>query len=327
MRIAILSDIHANRPALEAVLNDSQEHNVEHFWCLGDAVGYGPHPVAPLMFQKRYVEPDGWVLGNHDAMLADLLLQDDLRRKQPKDVIHAVSERGKGIKITARGCLLTQEDWVRTNSTPIQTIMLNRAEVATNPDADTFWRTEFTPERKKPHLIHHDGVDYVLVHASQHDLMNRYVYPWQLESFLQTEFALLKQQSSKRKFPRIQWYGHTHVPMLVKAKSKPGESFEFDPVQLFPGETYPLSAELALVNPGSVGQPRDLDPRAAYAILDTAEHMVTFYRVIYDWRETAHDLLVGDYPESLLDHLKSAAADELVTPAIWLDHFRKAARR
>jgi len=327
MRIAILSDIHANRPALEAVLADSQEWDVEHFWCLGDVVGYGPHPVAPLMFLKCYVEADGWVMGNHDAMLADLLLPDDLRHKKPKDILHAVTDKGKGVKVTARGRFLTLDDWARTNSEPIIPIELNRAALAAHAEAEAFWQTEFKPERKTPHLVHRDGIDHILVHASQSDLLTRYVYAWHHEAYLPTEFTLLKQQSAERNFPRVQWYGHTHVPTFVRAKSKSGESFEFEPVRVFPGETHPLPAEIALVNPGSVGQPRDLDQRAAYAILDTAERTVTFRRVAYDWRETAHGMLAGGYPESLVNRLKTAAADEKVTPDDWLDHYREAAKR
>jgi len=113
----------------------------------------------------------------------------------------------------------------------------------------------------------------------------------------------------------------------VRAHPKPGGDFDLEPVRVFHAEEYSLGTELTLVNPGSVGQPRDLDQRAAYATLDTAARTVTFRRVTYDWRETAQDMCVEGYPESLIDRLRDAPVDEKATPDDWLAHFREARER
>lgn len=327
MRIAVFSDIHANRPALEAVLADSQKWGVEHFWCLGDMVGYGPHPTSAMMFLKRYVEPDGWVIGNHDAMLADLMLPEDSQHSNQPSNLQIITAQGKGAQVAVRGQILTTDAWAQINSAPIQAIELNRAALITHPEADAFWRNAFTRERVEPRLVHLDGIDHVLVHGSQDDPF-RYIYDWHTEILLPKEFAILQRQSTERGFPRVQWFGHTHVPTLVQTPlNVNGDGFDIRFEHIWPQQTCPLDSALALINPGSVGQPRDLDPRAAYAILDTVKRTVTFRRVAYDWRETAHDMLVESYPESLIDRLRYASAAEKETPNDRLAHYREAKKR
>ncbi|MBM4424664.1 MAG: metallophosphoesterase [Chloroflexi bacterium] len=331
MRIAVLSDAHSNLNALKAALNDSQKRDVERYWFLGDAVGYGPRPVAPLMFLKRYVHPDDWVMGNHDAMMADLLLPDDLAELgDGHRAKFEIRERGPDNKPTgeilykgsARAQLMRMDEWEETGPTPIQAIELNRAALKAHPEADAFWRAEFTKGRVAPRIHTLDGVDHILTHARQNDL-GRYIYGWQHDIFLPAEFHQLKMQADESGRPRIQWQGHTHVPTMVKARSIRNGDFEFDAVRIRPEETYPLDSDLALVNPGSVGQPRDLDPRAAYAVLETTAREVTFYRVPYDWRATAQDMNAQGYPESLVRRLRDATPTGS-TPPSWLEHYEQA---
>lgn len=68
MRIAIISDIHANKQALEAILNDISKQNLDGLFCLGDLVGYGPCPAEVLHVLKKLIGHG--VIGNHDAVLA-----------------------------------------------------------------------------------------------------------------------------------------------------------------------------------------------------------------------------------------------------------------
>ena len=101
------------------------------------------------------------------------------------------------------------------------------------------------------------------------------------------------------------------------------------PVWVEPDVTYDLG-QLSLVNPGSVGQPRDLDRRAAYAVLDTVGRTVTFRRVVYDWRATAHRLVDGGYPDSLIRRLIDAPLPvDGANPdwPAWRDHFQALAER
>lgn len=291
MRIAVLSDIHANALALKAVLEDAHRRDVESYWCLGDVVGYGPRPVPPVLWLK--LATSDWVLGNHDAMLANLL---------------------------------KPEEWAAVNEAPKKAIALNREALRADEEADSFWQAEFTRERAAPRLHRLDGVDYMLVHSSQSDHLgiSRYIYDWQTDFLLPSEFKALYAQANARGCPRVQWYGHTHVPTLVFARPKNrDDEFEFRAVKIIPGEEYRLDGDLALINPGSVGQPRDLDQRAAYAVLDTGARTVAFWRAAYDWQESARALRQSGYPESLVRRLRDAPAVN-ETPDQWVDHYQRA---
>lgn len=330
MRLAILSDIHANRLALDAVRRDMEAQDVERCWFLGDAVGYGPEPVDPLLFVKRFILPDDWVLGNHDAMLSDLLLPDDLAASVNGAKPFVVWERDNEGKSTGkalyrghhRGQTMSTEDWEATGLEPIRAIELNRGALAADDEADAYWRAELRRERLAPRVHKIEGVDHVLVHGGQVSNFMRYIYSWQTDIFLPAEFKRLAEQAQASGCPRVQWYGHTHVPTLAFAWPD-ADGFELEAVKIMPGETYPLKADLVLINPGSVGQPRDLDQRAAYAIWDTVARTVTFRRVDYPWQETAWLLAHKGYPDSLIARLRDATPVN-ATPEEWLAHYRLA---
>lgn len=290
MRIALLSDIHANFAALEAVYDDLGEQDVALCWFLGDVVGYGPEPGDCLLWLAHLVHaqtPDGWVLGNHDALLANLLYAHDLDE---------------------------------LNHTPREAIALNRAALVGAGEAEAFWRAHFTDDRARPRRHTLDGVDYTLVHACQANdrYIYRYVMPWDAE-YQADEFALLAARRAADR-PQVQLYGHTHVPTLVQLVD--GEP-RATPVEPF--IPYALG-DLALVNPGSVGQPRDLDTRAAYAVLDTAARTATFRRVPYDLPRTDRLLAAARYPVQLRLRLMKADAPG-GAPAEWLTHFAAARGR
>lgn len=323
MRIAILSDIHANHPALEAILHDSKAQGVEEYWALGDIVGYGPHPTDALMFLRDRVAPQAWVMGNHDAMQADILLPEDLENySDAKNPLKIITQEGEGEEVVARGVFFRAGDWSQINSAPVIAIRLNRKTLALHEEADGYWRAAFTPERIAPCTIHRDHVDYVLVHGTQKYPLSGYMHPWE-DVKISNEVSRLYDQSVERGFRRIQLFGHSHVPTLVFAQKRSApDSFEIESVKVIPHQPYPIETEVAIINPGSVGQPRDLDQRASYAILDTTQGTVTFRKVEYEWRDTARDLMAAEYPDSLVRRLKEAAVVEDASEE-WLAHFRK----
>lgn len=295
MRVVLLTDIHANVGALEAVYNEvialNGESAPEAIWCLGDIVGYGPDPVPCMIWLEKVVNADpksSWVLGNHDAMLADLL---------PDVVLEDVDQD------------------------PLEAIALNRKELDENDQATIFWTKAFTRERAKPQHHVTDGIRFTLVHGSQVNghFLYRYVRPWDHGRFLPQELELLEQERKKTKLPQIQLFGHTHIPTLVLGNSD-GEHIHFEVTPVEPDRTYALDSELILINPGSVGQPRDLDRRAAYAVLDTARREVVFRRTVYDWRKTAQTLNYKGYSQKLIYRLRTAAAHE-DAPEKWIRHF------
>lgn len=291
MRIALLSDVHANFEALAKVDDDAVDQAVDAVWCLGDTVGYGPEPAACVQWLAEVIhdaEADGWVLGNHDAMLAGLVGAADL---------------------------------AATNPVPVKAIDLNRAALAVDGAADAFWRTHFTDARARPRRHTIDGVDYTLVHGEQTSgrFLYRYVLPWDTR-FLQMESDALHAQQAATGRPQVQLYGHTHVPTLVRLVDGAPLTTPVEPYK-----TYPL-ADVTLVNPGSVGQPRDLDNRAAYAILDTMAHTVVFRRVVYDLGPTTRLLAERRYPPELARRLMIADTHGTAT-AEWVDHFKAMSAR
>jgi hypothetical protein len=333
MKIALLADIHANWLALQAVIADAVDQGVDlsnkAFWSLGDVIGYGPHPAEALNFLKEHVDPQGWVLGNHEAMLADLVIPGDLEGiPDPNSLMRVVTQKGQGQEIIARGVFMTWDDWRRTNSIPIKTTELTRDCLSQVAELDSFWRENFTLSRKGPLYIHQDGLDYSLVHGGHASQFTRLVYGWHVEILMPQELQYLQERFQASGFPQVQCFAHTHVPSLARANSRKGEKgFEIIPEKVWPQQTYPLDMEYGLVNPGSVGQPRNLDRRACYAILDTIAHTVTFRRVPYDWQETARDLLWKDFPNEVVTRLKTAAAADKETPDDWLEYYREAAGR
>jgi len=230
---------------------------------------------------------------------------------------------------TSKGLFHKYLHWEDLSSiTPLVALELNRVELSKHEDVDSFWRHEFILDRVKPHQIHGKDLDIVLVHGSQVVPVLRYVYAWGRNIVLVEELRKLNEQAEERKHHRIQVFGHTHVQTFVRAKAQQNEQeFEIDAVYVTPGIEYPLILDpekisLAMINPGSVGQPRDLDPRAAYAVLDTNKKTVTFYRVDYNFREVFRQLQLKHYPNSLALKILNATTTK-GTPMEWEAHYRK----
>ena len=215
MRVAILSDVHANADALRAVLDDIDRRNVARVVCLGDTVGYGAEPSAclDLLFESCDVDD----------------------RRQP---------RSRGDR-PARGLALLRLRAQRGRRSPAGCSRRRSAtKLAELPDEDTFG-------------------DLLLVHASPVDPLD---FPY----IRDVDGA--RASFDARSF-RIAFYGHTHVPLVFR---EDGErvTLTMNPLRRARAD------DRYLINVGSVGQPRDQDPRACYAIYDSdAARASTFHRV------------------------------------------------
>ena len=285
MRVGVLADIHANKHALRAVLEDAEAQCVKRFWFLGDAIGYGPHPVEVLQFVRDRVGPRSWVPGNHEAILLGELLPEG-----------ATEDAGQALQLSRRE------------------IESRQPELMADPLTNRFQGRRGV--RKQIYTKHCGEHRYVLCHGSlQKPRLTRYIYPWSTEE-VGREFRTLA--SLELGTQRVcLCLGHAHIPFLCRATVGPnGQLLESECPQMFYGDEISLGDSLAIVNPGSVGQPRDSDPRAAYAILDTRQHTIIFRRVDYEdgLMQTQREMQAHNppYPDNLVPRLRRADR-----PAAW----------
>lgn len=216
MRTLIISDIHANLTALEAVLLDVGEY--DQVWCLGDLVGYGPEPnecISRLVGLKDLT----CVLGNHDAAALGMI------------DINAFNH-------DARLSL----QWLENKLTSFSRRFLEGLE-------ERFSQNNVT-----------------MVHGSPFNPVWEYIFdiPMATKNFKSFE-------------SQVCLVGHTHVPYLFSQDVSGQVIRHF----LAPNQPFTLQ-EKSILNPGSVGQPRDRDPRASYMIYDTEAATWELRRVAYD---------------------------------------------
>jgi diadenosine tetraphosphatase ApaH/serine/threonine PP2A family protein phosphatase len=247
MRLAVLSDIHANFPALEAVLAAIEEANVDERWCLGDVVGYGAHPDECAAAVAERCELS--LVGNHDlAVTGDL------------DISSFSPAASAAVRWTQR-------------SAADETLRFLRG---LKPEAT--------------------DRDVALYHASPRDPVWEYVlWPDQAAE-------CIAHQAS-----RVSFVGHSHVAlyfMLNGEQPAEGPKRLARGAQAEDGLALDLSEGRWLINPGSVGQPRDGDPRAAWLELDTDAWKATYHRVAYDIDSAAEAILEAGLPEHLAKRLE-----------------------
>lgn len=243
MRIAVLADVHANLPALEAVVADMQSEGAEGLWHLGDAVGYGAEPYACL---QMLADLDAVIItGNHEQAACDLA--------ESQGFNPAASE---AIRWTRESLDLATRQRIcdlPVNISPVPGIFLFHGLPG---NTTGYIRTSETAQMVFDHLFDRD--------------------------------------------PRIRFgfFGHTHRPMVFTHLSgrpvrmiDPGSD-----LMAAPGRRY-------LINPGSVGQPRNGDPRAHYLLFDVQDGHILFKRVEYDIVSTQERILAAGLPAALAARL------------------------
>jgi predicted phosphodiesterase len=244
VRILILSDIHANLTALDAVIRDAEAGGViEGVWSLGDNVGYGPQPSECL---ARLRELDTKIIaGNHDRAATGAM---------------GVEEFNSDAAAAAL--------WTREHLDEGEQAFLDGLPEVTKPE-DSF----------------------TIVHGTLKHPVWEYLYSYEAAQ------GHLELQDTA-----FSCVGHTHVPMLVEEDPNSPRGCEL--YRLADGAVVELTDEKRLVvNPGSVGQPRDSDPRASYAIYDDGARTVTIKRVEYDFAETQKLMSDEDLPLWLIERL------------------------
>ena len=239
MKFGIFSDVHANLPALEAVL-EFLNGKVEKYLCCGDIVGYGPHPNECVQ-KIAGINNVMCVVGNHDwgvLGLEDILKFNDLASWAVK--------------------------WTK--------------EKLTGESVSFLMNLDYK-------LV---GGDFIVVHGSLVDPLDQYVMD--AETYL---------PSARAQTRPILFNGHTHQPLYFKAAGGVVNFGAFIPgkaVQILPGSKY-------LINVGSVGQPRDGNPKSACVIYDNETKEARLYRIEYDISKTQNDMRMAGIPQELVERL------------------------
>ena len=262
MRTAIISDIHANLEAFEVVLADIRKQAVDRTICLGDVIGYGPDPCACIDLVQEHCEFS--LLGNHD--FACLLEPTNFN------------------PIAAEGSYWTREQFEPTGA---------------DPDKAATARRQAFLHLMKTYALLDDDRDYLLVHASPRKPLSEYLFRDDVQNTSKLAHAFSPMPGA------YAFVGHTHVPGVFSAEADTDgqisvESlFEFEYANEL-SEPFSLDHENGtvrhIVNPGSVGQPRDGDPRASYAVLDqsTPHPSIEFHRLEYPVKVTCGKILKED---------------------------------
>jgi diadenosine tetraphosphatase ApaH/serine/threonine PP2A family protein phosphatase len=241
VRVAILTDIHSNLPALEAVLAAIEQAGIEKRWCLGDLVGYGAQPdeCAKLVSERCELS----LVGNHDLAVTGEISTDVFSASAAAAV-----------------------EWTRAN-----------AEAST---------IEYLKSLRPEDTDREVG----LYHASPRDPV------WEYVLAVDQARECIEEQAA-----RVSLIGHSHVALWFS--DGPGPDHGDGGGQAEGGKAIDVSEDRWLLNPGSVGQPRDGDPRAAWLELDTDEWRVTYHRVQYDIDRAAGPIREQGLPEHLADRL------------------------
>jgi len=238
MRIAVLSDVHGNLPALEAVLEALKPYDA--VYQLGDVVGYGPQPdevVARLAAEKAI-----GVRGNHDSAAIGELETDAFN-----------DEARAAVEWTAERIRPETRQWL--SALPLRSI----------------------------------DEPFTLVHGSPRDPTWEYVYSAAIAranlSAFQTDHCLV---------------GHTHIPLVFRER----RSGSVESVITNAETTMALDGARLIINPGSVGQPRDGDPRASAILLDTEARSLEWRRVEYPIAQVQRLMRSLNLPKRLIARLQ-----------------------
>jgi predicted phosphodiesterase len=239
MRVAVISDIHGNLHALEAVLADIDRETVDEVWSLGDVVGYGPRPNECCDVVRERASTA--LCGNHDLAVLGTL---------------DVSEFSGDAAVAARWAAGVLGEEQRS------------------------WLESLEPFARR------EGVE--LYHGSARDPVWEYV--------LSEDAALATLAATEAPLVCV---GHSHVPLALA-----WDGAVLDGGLAPDGSSVDLAAARFVLNPGSVGQPRDGDARASWLLVDVPGGRGTFHRVTYPIAETQAEIRARSLPEPLAARLE-----------------------
>ena len=243
MRYAIISDIHSNLEALQAVLKTIELEKIDKIVCLGDVVGYGPEPNECIELVQQHCEII--LTGNHDFACIE-----------KSELLYFNQYAAKAVEWTVT--VLSKENLDYLANLPLV------------GEIDDFFLVHSSPFEPQ-------SWDYIL-------------------SLDDAEFNFSKFENNDQ----ICFIGHSHHPVIYVEYLEDGNKYykqHMDhKIQLKEDCRY-------IINVGSVGQPRDYNPDAAFGIVDTTTQLYELKRVGYDVKKTYQKMISADLPQFLADRL------------------------
>jgi len=230
MRIAIVSDIHANRYALDAAVETLEAKGFDEIWSPGDFVNYGADPEYIVAWARNHVIHA--VMGNHDAVIVKKETPDNFNMYARNTIPYTRDQLSK-----------QSLEWLK--QLPYEKVVAGIRLVHASPSVPGLWT----------YIMGRDRALSMLEDIEE----------------------------------QVCLFGHTHVQVIYDSE---GNQFFEGTISLLPDRKY-------LINPGSVGQPRDGDHRWACALYDTEEHTVELLRGTYDIDKAATDIFRAGLPEKL----------------------------
>lgn len=243
MRYLIISDIHGNLEAFQALLNSVKKKKFQKILVLGDLVGYGAKPNEIIDLIKKEKRILKIVRGNHDRVVTN-------------------EGQENSFNLPAMAAIL----WTRKNLSEENSNFLKNLETG--------------PIKVENFLICHGSpMDEDLYVLSDYEAY---------ESFIRTKEKLI-------------FFGHSHIPCFFTYEKNNISGF------LIKGDYLHLKLKKNiryLINPGSIGQPRDGNPKLSYLIFDSKSYSITVYRISYDFKTTQKSIMEAGLPIHLASRLE-----------------------
>ncbi len=268
MHYAIIADVHANLEALDAALKDIYKRKIEAILFLGDAVGYGPNPNECIETLKK--ETMAFIAGNHDRAAVGLT-----------DITYFNPYARSAIEWTEE--VLSDE-----NKTFLKNLPLYKSLKIANETFVARWNTKDNKENPPlpPFVKGGQGgfLDIFMVHATPREPEQWHYLINMIDAHKNFHFFT----------ERICFIGHSHQPAIIEQSPDGNIVVYRDKANFTEGNRY-------IINVGSVGQPRDGDPDAAYALFD--KDSVEIKRVSYDIVSTQKKMREVNLPSFLIERL------------------------
>jgi len=270
MRIAIVSDIHANIEALKSVFSDidQQKWRVDEYYCLGDVIGYGAEPVKVIELLATRIPPENVVSGNHEDLYIGL--NHYSFNNSAKLAMHYEKHQ--------IGTSLKAVDYLEKATSSSNGLASRRVKNA------NFFLSHNGPG-KNYDLYHYPGMDDVLLPS----LMKRFKDG-------KTNDVKEKMGFGNTKNRNIFLIGHSHIPMVCVEELHIGQVKSLSVEKTYEFKDKKQDFDNIIINPGSVGYSRDGDPRASYVIIDLKRKAIELHRVGYDVEQNLKSVMkMGDW--------------------------------